>query len=95
MIKISAKFLKELKDMLTDKKIDVNITNECIDYLIAKGFDRKMGARPLQRVIDKDIKRPLSKLMLFGDLKDGGSVTIDANEEIVLTVEKQNEMQKV
>jgi len=95
MIKITAKFLKELKDMLTDKKIDVNITNECIDYLIAKGFDRKMGARPLQRVIDKDIKRPLSKLMLFGDLKDGGSVTIDANEEIVLTVEKQNEMQKV
>ena len=53
------------------------------------------GWGPLQRVIDKDIKRPLSKLMLFGDLKDGGNVTIDANEEIVLTVEKQNEMQKV
>ena len=37
-----------------------------------------MGARPLQRVIDKDIKRPLAKLMLFGDLKNGGLLTIGA-----------------
>jgi ATP-dependent Clp protease ATP-binding subunit ClpA len=44
--------------------------------LIEKGFDAKMGARPLQRVIDKDIKRPLAKLMLFGDLKGGGLLNI-------------------
>jgi ATP-dependent Clp protease ATP-binding subunit ClpA len=95
MIKIVAKFLKELKDMLDDKKIKVTITNECIDYLIEKGFDRKMGARPLQRVIDKDIKRPLSKEMLFGKLKNGGVLTIDAGKEVVLTVDSQDAMQEV
>ena len=95
MIKITAKFLKELKDMLVEKNIQVEITNECIDYLIDKGFDRKMGARPLQRVIDKDIKRPLSKEMLFGDLKSGGKLIIDADTEIKLTVEKANELQEV
>ena len=40
-----------------------------------------MGARPLQRVIDSEIKRPLSRQMLFGDLKDGGEVTININSE--------------
>ena len=43
----------------------------------SKGFDPKMGARPLQRVIDKDIKRKLAREMLFGKLKNGGSLTID------------------
>jgi len=95
MIKIVGKFLKELKDMLTDKQITVSVTNECIDYLVDKGFDRAMGARPLQRVIDKDIKRPLSKKMLFGELKDGGKLTIDAKKDIVLTVDKQDALQEV
>jgi ATP-dependent Clp protease ATP-binding subunit ClpA len=45
-----------------------------------------MGARPLQRVIDRDIKRPLSKQILFGSLKNGGSITVDVkNGELVLT----------
>jgi ATP-dependent Clp protease ATP-binding subunit ClpA len=77
MIKIVGKFLVELKDMLTEKKVTVDITNEAIDYLVDVGFDSKMGARPLQRVIDKEIKRPLSRELLFGSLKDGGKVTVD------------------
>ena len=56
-----------------------------IDWLVEKGFDKKMGARPLQRVIDKEIKRPLAKLVLFGDLKNGGVLTIAVeNDNIVL-----------
>jgi len=47
---------------------------------VDKGFDPKMGARPLQRVIDKEIKRPLSRQILFGDLKNGGSVVVDFRE---------------
>ena len=82
MIKIVGKFLVELKTQVKDKGIDITISDEAIDYLVDKGFDKKMGARPLQRVIDKDIKRPLSKEMLFGRLKSGGSVkiNIDAGE---------------
>jgi ATP-dependent Clp protease ATP-binding subunit ClpA len=47
-----------------------------------------MGARPLQRVIDNEIKKPLSKLMLFGELKNGGKVKIDANSDGIQLVEE-------
>ena len=77
MMKIVGKFLVELKDMVKDKDLSITITDDALDYLVDAGFDPKMGARPLQRVIDKEIKRPLSRQMLFGDLKNGGSITID------------------
>jgi ATP-dependent Clp protease ATP-binding subunit ClpA len=76
MIKIVGKFMVEVKEQVKDKGIRIKISDEAIDWLIEKGFDSKMGARPLQRVIDKDIKRPLAKLMLFGDLKNGGALSI-------------------
>jgi len=85
MIKIVGKFLVELKTQVKDKNIDITISDDAIDYLVDKGFDKKMGARPMQRVIDKDIKRPLSKAMLFGTLKQGGRVKIvvvDGNIEL-------------
>jgi ATP-dependent Clp protease ATP-binding subunit ClpA len=76
MIKIVGKFMVEVRDQVKEKGIKIKITDDAIDWLIEKGFDAKMGARPLQRVIDKDIKRPLAKLMLFGDLKGGGLLNI-------------------
>jgi len=87
MIKIVGKFLVELKTQVKDKGINITISDDAIDYLVDKGFDKKMGARPLQRVIDKDIKRPMSKEMLFGKLKTGGNVRIDvAKGEITIKV---------
>ena len=96
MMKIVGKFLVELKDMVKDKGIAITVTDEALDYLVDKGFDPKMGARPLQRVIDQEIKRPLSKQILFGSLKSGGTVTINfidgeltldcVNEQAVETV---------
>ena len=80
MMKIVGKFLVELKDMVKDKNVVIDITDEALDYLVDKGFDPKMGARPLQRVIDKDIKRPLSRQLLFGNLKNGGNVTIAVSD---------------
>jgi ATP-dependent Clp protease ATP-binding subunit ClpA len=80
MIKIVGKFLVELKTQVNDKGITITISNEAIDYLVEKGFDPKMGARPLQRVIDKDVKRPLSREMLFGQLRNGGKVEIAVND---------------
>ena len=77
MMKIVGKFLVELKTQLTEKNIQTTITDEALDYLVDKGFDKKMGARPLQRVIDSEIKRPLSRELLFGKLKNGGSLEID------------------
>ena len=86
MIKIVGKFMVEVKEQIKEKGIKVKISDEAIDWLIEKGFDKKMGARPLQRVIDKEIKRPLAKMMLFGDLRNGGTLSIGtANNMLILT----------
>jgi len=85
MMKIVGKFLLELKQMVVEKNVAIKVSDEALDYLVDKGFNSKMGARPLQRVIDQEIKRPLSRQLLFGDLKDGGKVNIDiTNNELVL-----------
>jgi ATP-dependent Clp protease ATP-binding subunit ClpA len=83
MIKIVGKFMVEVKNQVKDKSIRIKISDEAIDWLIEKGFDSKMGARPLQRVIDKEIKRPLAKMMLFGELKHGGVLSINVTENLL------------
>ena len=95
MMKIVGKFLVILKDMVKDKNIKITIADEALDYLVDKGFDAKLGARPLQRVIDQDIKRPLSKELLFGNLKDGGSVHINVTDKELVFESKANKKTKV
>jgi ATP-dependent Clp protease ATP-binding subunit ClpA len=93
MLKIVGKFLLELKNMVIDKNINITVTDEALDYLVDKGFDPKNGARPLQRVIDKEIKRPLSRQILFGDLKNGGTININFVDDS-LKLEVSNESTK-
>jgi len=96
MMKIVGKFLLELKNMVKDKGITVTVSDLALDYLVDKGFDPKMGARPLQRVIDQEVKRPLSKQILFGDLKNGGNVNIDfRNDELVLDCVNETAVENV
>jgi ATP-dependent Clp protease ATP-binding subunit ClpA len=92
MIKIVGKFLTELKKFLTEKNIQVTVSDEAIDYLVDKGFDPKMGARPMQRTIDREIKKPLSRELLFGALKKGGKLVINAKDnKIVLEVSNSSQ----
>jgi len=88
MLKIVGKFLVDLKKKLTAKSINITITDEALDYLVDKGFDPLMGARPLQRVIDNEIKKPLSRIMLFGSLKNGGNIKIHSNGELLHLIEE-------
>ena len=88
MVKIVNKFIDELKEQVKEKAIRIKIDKEAVDWLIEKGFDAKMGARPLQRVIDKDIKRDLAKMMLFGDLKNGGWLTVSVVNDKLLLISK-------
>jgi ATP-dependent Clp protease ATP-binding subunit ClpA len=88
MVKIVNKFIDELKEQVKEKAIRIKIDKEAIDWLIEKGFDAKMGARPLQRVIDKDIKRDLAKMMLFGDLKNGGWLTVSVVDDKLQLISK-------
>jgi ATP-dependent Clp protease ATP-binding subunit ClpA len=88
MTKVVVKFIDELRTQVKDKGIRIKIDKEATNWLIDKGFDSKMGARPLQRVIDKEIKRDLARMMLFGDLKAGGWLTITINEDKIQLVAK-------
>ena len=77
---IVKKFLLELNTMTLEKRVEVNATEEALEYLIDKGFDPKMGARPLSRIIDDEIKKPLSRMILFGDLIEGGRVEVTVKD---------------
>ena len=76
MIKIVKKFIDDLNALIKDKNIHIKPTVEAIEYLIEKGFNSKMGARPLQRTIDEYIKKPMSREILFGKLVNGGIVEV-------------------
>jgi ATP-dependent Clp protease ATP-binding subunit ClpA len=83
MKSVVKKFLLELNTMTMEKDVEVNATEDAIDFLMKKGFDSKLGARPLQRVIDEEIKKPLSKMMLFGELTSGGMVEVGLSKDVV------------
>ena len=91
MVKVVNKFIDELKAQVKDKGVKIKLNKEATEWLIVKGFDPKMGARPLQRVIDKEIKRSLAKMMLFGALKNGGSanITVDGDQLMIVAVPKE------
>ena len=87
MIMIVKKFIDELNALVKDKNIHVKPNAEAVEFLIEKGFNSKMGARPLQRTIDDMIKKPLSKEILFGKLVNGGVVEVSiANKELKLDI---------
>ena len=81
MIMIVNKFIGDLNTLIKDKNIHVKPNDAALEYLVKKGFDSKMGARPLQRVIEEMIKRPLSKEILFGKLTNGGIVEVAIEED--------------
>jgi ATP-dependent Clp protease ATP-binding subunit ClpA len=80
MQKIVKKFVEELNLLIKDKGIHLKLTKSAIDYLVEKGFNPKMGARPLQRTINEKIKLPLSREILFGKLVNGGIVDVDIED---------------
>jgi ATP-dependent Clp protease ATP-binding subunit ClpA len=77
MKKIVAKFIAEINDLLSDRQIKIRLSESAVDHLIDKGFDRKMGARPLTRTINDKIKVPVSKKILFENLSNQSIINID------------------
>jgi len=78
---IVKKFMAELNSQVSDKNIQIRVDDAAVKWMANKGYSRKMGARPLARLIDKDIKTPLSKKVLFGELVDGGIVDISIEDD--------------
>ena len=81
--KIVVKFLEELKQSLQAKNIQLHFTEEVIDHLAERGYDSKMGARPLSRKIDELVRVPLSKRILFDNLSDCSLVARMENDSVV------------
>ena len=83
------KFIFALEASLAEKKVVLKLTSSAHDWLAAKGYDPLMGARPMARLIQDEIKKPLANMLLFTELQDGGRVTIDlVKNKIELLVEE-------
>jgi ATP-dependent Clp protease ATP-binding subunit ClpA len=78
---IVKKFIDELNDQLKDKSINIQVDEDAQDWLATNGYDAQMGARPLSRLIDKEIKSPLSRQVLFGNLVNGGTVRVSVKND--------------
>lgn len=85
--KVAGKFVEDLEKQLIDKKIKIEISVKAKKELAILGYDKAMGARPLNRVISDKIKNPLTDEILFGKLKKGGIVKIDFDKEFIFIYE--------
>ncbi|MEN5387829.1 ATP-dependent Clp protease ATP-binding subunit ClpA [Aliarcobacter skirrowii] len=83
--KVVGKFIEDLEKQLESKKIKIEISKKAKDELANLGYDKTMGARPLNRVISDKIKNPLTDEILFGKLKKGGVVKIDYKNDFIFT----------
>ena len=88
------KFLTELQGQLDEKRVQLEVDEEARLWLVEKGYDRTMGARPMARVIQEHIKKPLADMVLFGALSKGGTATVsitDDRGELLVTAEVESE----
>jgi ATP-dependent Clp protease ATP-binding subunit ClpA len=81
MAQIVDKFVRELGTQLAERKVTISLTAAARDYLGKKGHDPMNGARPLGRLIQDEVKRPLTDELLFGRLAEGGNVEVDAKDD--------------
>ena len=73
---------------MDEKKVVLEVAEEAKEWLAEKGYQPAFGARPMARVIEEQLKKPLANLILFGDLKDGGTAKVERNGEGLAIVAK-------
>ncbi|MFZ1680516.1 MAG: ATP-dependent Clp protease ATP-binding subunit ClpA [Rhizobiaceae bacterium] len=74
------KFVMQLEAQLAERRVTFDLAPEAVEWLATKGYDERMGARPLSRVIQEHIKKPLADEVLFGKLRHGGTVRVSVDE---------------
>ena len=87
------KFLIELEAQLDDKKVTIEITEDAREWLANNGYDKIMGARPMSRLIQKIIKRPLAEELLFGKLMHGGHVVASLDNNSIKVEIKEEQLE--
>ncbi len=84
------KFLIELESQLDEKKVTIEVTDTAREWFAKHGYDKIMGARPMSRLIQDKVKRPLAEELLFGKLEHGGHVIVDLkNDKISVKIEEE------
>jgi ATP-dependent Clp protease ATP-binding subunit ClpA len=81
MSRVVDKFVIQLEEQLADRKVNIDLTVEARDWLSKRGYDPSFGARPLARVIQDKIKKPLAEELLFGKLANGGRVQVEMKQD--------------
>ncbi|HNS44688.1 MAG TPA: AAA family ATPase, partial [Alphaproteobacteria bacterium] len=77
ILRVVDKFVMQLEAQLSDRRVTISLSDKAREYLADQGYDPVMGARPLARVVQEKIKKPLAEELLFGKLREGGSVHVD------------------
>ena len=91
MERVVDKFIFELETQLADKKVELYVDQDARKWLAENGYDEKMGARPMARLIQESIKKPLAEALLFGELEHGGKVTVSQeNGELTFVLEGES-----
>jgi ATP-dependent Clp protease ATP-binding subunit ClpA len=80
ILQVVEKFVLQLEAQLMDRHVSIELTHAAAQWLADKGYDEKMGARPLARVIQEHIKKPLAEELLFGKLAKGGLVKVGVHK---------------
>jgi len=80
ILQVVEKFVLQLEAQLMDRGVTIELTRPAAEWLADKGYDDKMGARPLGRVIQEYIKKPLAEELLFGKLTKGGNVKVGVKD---------------
>jgi ATP-dependent Clp protease ATP-binding subunit ClpA len=78
---VVSKFLMELENQLVDKKVELEVSGQARTWLAKHGYDDKLGARPIARLINDKIKKPLAHEILFGLLEKGGKVVVNVKND--------------
>ncbi|UMA63868.1 ATP-dependent Clp protease ATP-binding subunit ClpA [Roseivivax marinus] len=81
ILQVVEKFVLQLEAQLLDRGVSIELTKPAAEWLAERGYDDKMGARPLGRVIQEHIKKPLAEELLFGKLQKGGVVRVSVTED--------------
>jgi len=77
ILSIVDKFLTKLQAQLDKRNVEIVVSNKVVNWIAENGYDKEMGARPMERFISQNIKKPLVDKLLFGNLKGGGLIKVD------------------
>ncbi|HKY69666.1 MAG TPA: AAA family ATPase, partial [Gammaproteobacteria bacterium] len=96
ILRVVEKFICELTERLENKKVIIEVDQSAKSWFVENGFDKKMGARPMARLIQEELKKPLADELLFGRLMEGGFVRVtQQGDSLSVSITKEKEIAKV